>query len=387
VTEDTDAAVLAYESVLDEYPNDGIAGNNLAVLYGETGDQDKAVELYLRAIHWGRAPAVSFTNAIFALYGLGRLDSALAVLDTFRVAHPDHPATRQYAAAMASARFDYAEAEAQVAQLLAEHGESPRWQMFGEAELASYALIGGRLEEARDRALRAFDYQEEAGTRFHYGPKSQLDALLTATIRAHFLDDPGGAAFTLDAVLEDPEWIATPPEDRDYAEMATLFAASGRLDRARDRLAAFVAEVPEEERDDQDSKFGVRAAEAAIALAEGSPLESVRLLREARDLAPECKLCGLAELGEAFEAAALPDSAVAAYREYLDTPALFRSQFDNPRIHRVYLGLGRSHEALGEPDLASDCYSRLLALWDGADSALRPRIQAIRSKVSTLSRG
>ena len=37
VTEDMGAAAQAYQAVLQQYPNDGIAANNLAVLYSESG--------------------------------------------------------------------------------------------------------------------------------------------------------------------------------------------------------------------------------------------------------------------------------------------------------------------------------------------------------------
>jgi hypothetical protein len=92
-------------------------------------------------------------------------------------------------------------------------------------------------------------------------------------------------------------------------------------------------------------------------------------------------------MGEAFEAAALPDSAVAVYEGYLETNALFRSQFDNLGLHRVLLGLARSYEALGRPEESAVQYRRLLNLWAEADPGLQPRVEELRRTLSTLEAG
>ena len=385
VTEDMDAAILAYEGVLEDYPTDGIAGNNLAGLYAETGDKDKAVDLYLATIERGGAPAVAYTNAVVALYDLGRSDSAAVLLDTFGAAYPDHPAKLQYASALASAHFDYPAAEAQVERLLAEQENNARWQMYGNLELASYSLIGGRMNRARENVLAAFDLQDGAGSRFFEGPRSHLETITEATIRIRFLDDPEGGVAVLDDGLRHPEVISTDQEESDYLEIASLYAAAGRPEKANQRLEAFRNEVPENERDDNDTRSRVKTTEAAIALAGGDPREAIRLLREAQETVPDCRLCGLAELGEAFEAAALPDSAAVAFEQYLERDVLFRSQFDAPRLHRVLLGLGRSYEAMNQQDRAAESYERLLSLWSGADADLQPRIEQIRSRVGTLA--
>jgi hypothetical protein len=127
-----------------------------------------------------------------------------------------------------------------------------------------------------------------------------------------------------------------------------------------------------------------RAAEAAVALAEGDANEAVRLYRESRSLVPRCDFCGMPGLGEAYEAAAQPDSAVSVYEDYLAATALFRSQTDNVNLHRVLLGLARSYEALGDNERAARQYRRVLDFWSDADAALNPRVQEIRRKLISL---
>jgi predicted Zn-dependent protease len=384
VTEDMGAAAQAYQAVLQQYPNDGIAANNLAVLYSESGDQTRAVELYRSNIDRGGAPAVSYGNAVFALYELGRVDFAQAMLDTFRTAYPESPTTLQYAAALASAQFDYREAEARVRELLTTQAESPRWQVLGEAEMANYALIRGRFDEAQQRVLRAYDLQEGAGTQFYVGSRAELEAISTATVRLHFLEDREGAIVTLEDFFETVKLGGGLAQQRNFTELAALLAAAGRTDLAREQLQAYQEEMSPDAQLEAENQYGFLTAEAAIVLEEGNPQEAISLLRKAREVVPDCKLCVLVEMGEAFEAASMPDSAAAAFKAYLDADVLFRSQFDNARLHRALLGLSRSHEALNQPDRAAEYYIRVLALWSNADPSLRSRVEGIQARIAAL---
>jgi tetratricopeptide (TPR) repeat protein len=214
-----------------------------------------------------------------------------------------------------------------------------------------------------------------------------------ATLQLHFLQDPEGAAHTLDQALASSELEAVPPEAQAYLEFAVLYAQAGRPGRALEQLAAFRAEAPAENQEGEgpaENQEGegrqsdLRSAEAAIALAEGNPGEAVRLSRQARALVPKCDLCSLPEIGEAFEAASMPDSAVAAYEAYLESKTLFRSRNDNVKLHRVLLGLGRSYEAMGQPERAADHYRWLLELWSDADPGLQPRVEELREKLGAL---
>ena len=387
VGEGLDAAIQAYEGVLAIYPTDGIAGNNLAVLYGERGEPERAADLYVRAIERGRAPAVSYTNAAFTLFDIGQADSASAILASFKERYPDHPQVAQYSAALASARFDYEAAERSVQELMEAQEGNPRWEMWGEAELASYAMVRGRMNEGAERILRAYDLQDQAGTRFIEQPRPIFVAMGMAALQLHFLQDPEGAVHTLDQALAGPEVEGVPSEALARLEFAALYAQADRPDRARERLAAFRAEVPAETQEEEGHQSDLRSAEAAIALAEGDPEEAVRLYREARALLPKCDFCGLPEMGEAFEVAAMPDSAVAVYEGYLEAKALFRSGNDNVKLHRVLLGLGRSYEALGRPERAGDHYRWLLDLWSDADPGLQTRVETLRLKLRALGEG
>jgi tetratricopeptide (TPR) repeat protein len=381
VEEKVDSAVLAYEKVLDLYPTDDIASNNLAVLYGERGEPEKAAELYLESIERGDASAVSYTNALVTLFEAGQADSAEAILGSFREAHADHPQILQYGAAMASAEFDFDAAQAYAQELLDAQRDNPQWEMVAELDLARFAMARGRLNEAAERFIRAFDLQGR--TPFTELPKPVFEALGLASIQLHFLTDPDGAVHTLDQVAD----LSASQGYSANLEFAGLYARAGRPDRARQFLAAYGVSGSQGREREGNEAAGLAFAKAAIALAEGDSPEAHRLYREGRNLNPKCQLCGLVELGEAFEAAAQPDSAVAVWEDYLGRDVLFRSESDGMGLHRVLLGLGRSYETLGRPELAVDYIERLLDLWSGADPGLGPQIEALRAKVLALQAG
>jgi tetratricopeptide (TPR) repeat protein len=108
---------------------------------------------------------------------------------------------------------------------------------------------------------------------------------------------------------------------------------------------------------------------------------------EARELVTDCSLCLLADLGEAYERTAQPDSAVAVLRRYLETPAFFRFTTDSFDLHRVLLALGRSYEALGQPADAAPYYRRFVELWSDADADLQPRVDRVRARLAELEGG
>jgi tetratricopeptide (TPR) repeat protein len=384
VTEALDSAIVAYEGVLSLYPSDPIAGNNLAVLYGERDHLDKAVDLYLVAIQRGHAPAVAYTNATVTLFEMGQADSARVILERFREAYPDHPQVMQYSAALASARFDYQEAEDQAGSLLESQAGNSRWEMWAEAELGNDALIQGRLNEGAERILRARALQEESGARFTDLARPVLEVLGTASIQYFFLQDAQGAGHTLDHFLETTDLDSFEPAARGYLDLATLYGHLGRAERAQELLSRFQSQVPPEGRGKGAIQAEVRFAEAAVAESVGDTETALALIREGRALAPDCDLCGLVEMGDAFRAAELPDSAVAAYESYLETPTLFRSPSDNVNLHRALLGLAEIHEEMGRPQQAADFYNWQLQLWSEADPGLQPRVRVLVEKLRDL---
>jgi tetratricopeptide (TPR) repeat protein len=91
VTNDTDAGITAYRSLLDQYPNDTWALNNLALLYYDQGNMDGAMQLLGRAIQLDPYSPNAYINLAGGLHWLGVRDSAHAVIDLLQDNVPGQP--------------------------------------------------------------------------------------------------------------------------------------------------------------------------------------------------------------------------------------------------------------------------------------------------------
>ena len=81
VTNDRDASINAYRSLLDKYPNDSWALNNLAIQYGWSGKLDLSMELLQRSIELDPYSPNSYQNLAGNLHFLNERDSARSVVD------------------------------------------------------------------------------------------------------------------------------------------------------------------------------------------------------------------------------------------------------------------------------------------------------------------
>ncbi len=384
VERDNEASIAAYRTLLEKYPTDRIALNNLAVGYGALGRREDAAELYVRSIAQGGAPAVTFTNAIATLYDLGYKDSAAAVLQRFAEEYPGQPQVVQFRAAFRSAEFDYAGAEREMRALREAQRGNPMIEMTTVLALANHAAVQGRVEEAQSLIREAFDVQERYGMRFIDQSWEVFEAVLTSVLSIRYYGEPGPVVATLDRVRRSTTWRGLDPEDRDYLTLATLYAYADRPDRARELVERYQAEVPDRARNTAAAKYALHDARGAIAMAEDRAGDAVVEYRQAREQLPACGLCSLPELGEAYVAVGQRDSAMVAFRRYLDTPVLNRSGLDNVNLWIVIRRLGELHEAAGDRELALEYYDRFVELWENAEPRLQPQVAEIRERMARL---
>ncbi len=122
-----------------------------------------------------------------------------------------------------------------------------------------------------------------------------------------------------------------------------------------------------------------------IALADDRPSEAIRQFR-LWDQATDCTICALPYLGRAYELAGEPDSAIAMYEGYVETPWLFRRvRLDARHLARTYERLGELNESQGNREKAVYYYGKLIDLWKDANPELQPRVDAARRAIEALS--
>jgi tetratricopeptide (TPR) repeat protein len=253
--------------------------------------------------------------------------------------------------------------------------------------MALLAQVQGKLAEAEGYFRGAMAVYEEADMPTRYlAAATQL-----AGLRSWFLGDTARALQTLEDALEKYPLDSIEPASRPYRTLAGFYAFAGAPQRARELLVEYEAVVPSELR------HGIAEAHrrgrwGAVALAERRAEDALAGFRYYYERYA-CPTCGLPLLGQAYELAGQPDSALAMYELYLATPEYGRMiHGSSPAIGQgpfwlavIYERLGDLYEQRGDTAKAIDHYGKLVDLWKDADPELQPRVEAARRAIEELS--
>ena len=375
LNEDYQAAIATYEAVIARYPDHFAALNNLAIAYRDNRQYPIAVERFQRAI---RSDS-TIPNMYFGIHSAqalqGKFAEARATLDLIARRFPGNPILLTEEIQDAAAQQDWDRAERQATAQVAAVGTDSSQAVDPLEALAGLAMTRGRLADAERRWRKHFVFSRagNAMSRHLFGviQLAQLELRYrNAPRRAVALVDSTLAALPLDSLL---------PGDRRHYELARFYAAAGERDRARQMLAAAIAD---------DSVIGrVLKAErgwtsGVLALTEGRVAEAVTDLELAARL-HVCEICPLPDLGRALEAAGRVPEAAEAYRRYVTTPWLWRYEPDAIELGWTIRRLAELQEQLGEGDPAAT-YARLVALWRDADPELRPIVDDARARIAAV---
>ena len=249
------------------------------------------------------------------------------------------------------------------------------WRARTSLTLAELAGVQGKLAEVDSHVAASEEAQREREL-----PADALDAALALVwYDLGTRKDPARALERLETILSRYDLSAMDPIDRDYPELATLYALAGRPDQAREMMAAWEAEVPEELRDDA---FGTRGV---IARAEGDYAGALRLFRSWED-DTACDVCPLPALGKTYDLSSRPDSTIAIYERYTEVTSLFRLGFDSTRLGSMYERLAQLYDEKGDLENAVRYYALFVEMWAEADEELRPRVQAAQARLEAIVR-
>jgi tetratricopeptide (TPR) repeat protein len=161
------------------------------------------------------------------------------------------------------------------------------------------------------------------------------------------------------------------PGDRQYDELARFDAIAGRVDYARQLVAAADANDRAMVRQLTAERSWTRGV---IALAEGRAREAEPLLRIAAERHP-CTICALPDLARAYEAEGKRAAAAQVYERYARTPWFRRYETDALELGPVLQRLAELYDAAGELEKAASARTRLVQLWGRADTELQPAVE------------
>jgi len=382
VENDAERSITSYLALLEEYPADATAWNNIAVTYGFLGRFAERDDAYRRAIATGQASATTFGNLLGSLRTRGLHAVADTVTEQFAARFPDNPATIQARASLAGDRMRWDEV-----LRLAEEGPTryTTLDVWGLNTRADLARLRGQLRESdrlREQAIRT------NAPRFDVSPEDrdfriELDR---TSRRIWFAEDRTRFASQVETLWQRNKRFTgnLAVGNRRYPPFIGLFTQVGRTDRARQLTEEFHGLLDQRTLDLPGTRRAYQRSDGFMALADGRPEEAIEHLRAVRADNRECGFCELVELGDAYDQAGNADSALAYFERYLQTLGN-RMGADASWLARTYRRMGELYEARGNREKAVEYYGKFVDLWKGADPELQPAVSDVRQRMARLA--
>jgi hypothetical protein len=320
VMADQEARHAAIQRLLAEHPDDLEGLNELVEYRLARRDYREAQRALERLLVLDSTWALAADGEWLLAALLGDTAGAAAALDRYAARFPaDSLYVHTQRAYLAASTGDYERADS-IWRRLGGSGQGNLYDSRAYYGRASAARARGRLEDYL--ALRAESTRRLDAPAVAVGFDRDLAALSSrawlglpadaelATVRRSI------AAGVLDSLPA--SWTAA-------LGAAASFAIAGAPADGRRVLDRWIASASDSLK--RASESDVANARGEIALAEerlDAALDAFRRVREVTD----CPECGLVDIGRVHYAAARPDSAIAAWEEFLETPSPYRVQAD-----------------------------------------------------------
>jgi len=370
---DADKAEQAYRLLIERYPDEGAALNNLALWLNFT-ERFVEAEQYARqalttGVHWP-----FYANLLTAQMGQGNYAGALETVESFETRNPGSPHATRWRGWIAGNQRDFVAAESLDKVLMA--NPEPIFRYWGTQTIAGTYEIKGRIGDALDAHERL---RRMEGIRENPGGVLR-EAAAAALLRVRYRADTAGAIRGLTRALENTRLDSLPARSRPYPELALAYAVAGEVAEARRLMADYERLVPEGTRKAHGERFSARGG---IAMAEGRYAQAAEEFRTAHE-SGTCFWCGEFPLALAYDRQGNTDSAAAILERAINQQGAFHFTRDAPWLGFGYKRLGELYEDR-DPQKALDNYHKFLDLWHAADPELQPAVEEVRGRVAKLS--
>jgi tetratricopeptide (TPR) repeat protein len=379
ITGDRDAIMRAYEGVLRIAPDDRTALNNLANVYNELEDFDRAGELYERAVNGPGTSNTAHSNLVRTRLLQGDHAGAREALAAFEAAHPQDPNVPERAFWVHAFAGEWAEAEAQVARWEANPELPLVFEVNANEYRAELAMMQGKMGEARRRIRQAQRLAE-----LELGPGTAWFYTLYGAYLEVQVGSVDGARSIVDGLEETGLFEEIPIPARDYPLAVIFQNLVENEEGAFSYLERWEEELPQEfagRYDDAD-----RALQRSMVGGIGRDPEGVLTAIENYRARLRCSRCNRVQEAQALEAAGRLEEARNVYRHLAET---IESNFTVSLTSRpmAWEAVGRLSDQIGDAAGAVEGYGNFVALWADADPELRPRVEAARARMAALEAG
>ena len=362
---DWEAARNTYELWARTYPRDDVPATNLSVIYGSTGDHERALAAGLTAMNL-TPDGVSFANLTSSYLALNRIAEAKATAREAQNRGIDAPYLYTTTFAIAFIEHDSAAMQRELDHLTGKPGFENE-ALFARAQALAHA---GQLRKSEEFTNRAVDSAERSNLK-----DAAANYLAASALRRVLAGDPASAISRAQAAL-------ALSNDRDTQAIAAIaLGLAGEFSKAQRIADDLSRRNPEHTR----VKFVyVPAIQAGIALSAGNGPKAVEALSPASpyDLgaSPGATLLIPYLRGLAYLQAKQGPAAAAEFQRILDHWGLAGY---NPLSSLAHLGLAHSYALAGDSAKARSAYQEFLTLWKDADPDL-PLLAQARAEFANL---
>jgi tetratricopeptide (TPR) repeat protein len=370
-------AVDAYNRILERNPDDVRALIGLAAAHAARREYAVQESLFVRALAADSGAPALYSGLALAQVNQGKYDEARRVLDKLDRRFPGTRGGQLAAVSLATSKQDWDSAERAARANLTGAPDDTTGALDGLETVASIAMAQGRLAEAEQSFRRVMALGARAGS----GRRLVDAALRVAYLELRYRHAPAAAVATMNAALARTPLAKMAEESRPYDAVARLYADAGQAQRAKQIVDQASATAIGRQRGTDAARHW---ALGAIAMAGGRVWEGEIEINQAADNL-ECPICALPDLARSFEVAGKPDSAIATYERYLNTPWQRRYETDGIELGFAMKRLGELYQQQNDQAKAAAQYKALLQLWRVADAELEPLIADVRRRLEQTS--
>ena len=374
---DVDRSLVAYETLVARDSTNRAALNNAATRYGRKGEWPKAIAALERATKLPSPFGGAFTNLVDAHLAVGDVAGASRTLEDFRRVLPSNALhwMADTKVLLASGALDSASGVASRA--------FARATSSGTRDVASYftgsiAMLRGQPREG----LRWYAIGNEAASKDGASRTPLLvSGLDSAFVTAWFLEDrPRARQYLLRALARAPI-ESLPPAERPWSYLSEIAAVLNDPALSRSALQGHLRDT---------ASVGVTPGREAwlralLARSEGRHADAIPLIREARRTYYRGPRLINYDLGDAFDLAGAPDSAIVYYERFAERA--FSDIDEEPMLlGGTFKRLGELYDAKGDTTRAESYYQRFVDLWKDAEPELQPKVRRARERIAELRR-
>lgn len=316
-------AITAFEHLLERYPNDVVALNNLAYTYSAQRKFALQESLLVRAVEVDSTINSVHLGLAMAAVNNGDYDTARRQIDWVAGHDPGFPNLLLARIYVPVSQQDWPNAERMARARIAATRDSTDL-IDGYETLSAILITEGRIAEGERVSRDAMRLARKLGA----PGRVMTSALRLALVDLRLHGDTAAAIAEMERAL-----VAFPPDsvtegDRHYDDFARVFAAANRVARAQELVGlAKRRQVDRVLKINPDRHWAL----GSIAAAEGRRQEAIAELRIA-DSTNSCPICVLPDLARAYATAGRPDSAIAVYERYLKLPWEWRFETDDTEL-------------------------------------------------------